>query len=450
MSKGDSIGLQKVNGNKGSNYSVEDGSPGPPYDPHAHRELANPTTDRETLIHILKGSLGTGILAMPNAFYNSGLIVGTIATFVIGFICTYCLHVLVRSQYELCKRKKVPILSYPETMRVALQQGPSCLKPFANISVPIVDGFLIIYQLGICVCYIMFVATSIKQVADIYATPLDVRIHMLIILVPLMLITYIRNLKLLAPFSQLANIITFIGIGITLYYIFDDLPAINSVPYVGVLRNFVLYMGTTLFALEAVGVILALENNMKTPKSFGGYTGVLNQGMVVIVILYVLVGFFGYVKYGSDALGSVTLNLPKTDILAQIVKLIFAVAIFVTYALQCYVPVDIVWNTYMKKHITSKELFWEYFLRTTAVLITFVLAVAVPRLELFISLFGAFCLSALGIAFPAIIEICVMWPDNLGTCYYILFRNFLLILFGIAGLLVGTYTSISDIITSFQ
>ncbi|NEU35855.1 hypothetical protein GN156_34940, partial [bacterium LRH843] len=82
--------------------------------------------------------------------------------------------------------------------------------------------------------------------------------------------------------------ITFIGIGITLYYIFDDLPPVNSVPYVGVLRNFVLYMGTTLFALEAVGVILALENNMKTPKSFGGYTGVLNQGMIVIVILYVL------------------------------------------------------------------------------------------------------------------------------------------------------------------
>ncbi|XP_039286786.1 proton-coupled amino acid transporter-like protein CG1139 [Nilaparvata lugens] len=104
----------------------------------------------------------------------------------------------------------------------------------------------------------------------------------------------------------------------------------------------------------------------------------------------------------------------------------------------------------MKKNISTKHLFWEYVLRTAAVLITFVLAVAVPRLELFISLFGAFCLSALGIAFPAIIEICVMWPDNLGTGYYILFRNFLLILFGIAGLLVGTYTSISDIITSFS
>lgn len=49
----------------------------------------------ETLIHMLKGSLGTGILAMPNAFYNSGLLIGTVGTLLIGILCTYCLHVLV-------------------------------------------------------------------------------------------------------------------------------------------------------------------------------------------------------------------------------------------------------------------------------------------------------------------------------------------------------------------
>lgn len=50
---------------------------------------------------------------------------------------------------------------------------------------------------------------------------------------------------------------------------------------------------------------------METPKSFGGYFGVLNRGMTVIVFLYVLVGFFGYIKYGDQSAGSVTLNLPE-------------------------------------------------------------------------------------------------------------------------------------------
>jgi len=52
---------------------------------------------------------------------------------------------------------------------------------------------------------------------------------------------------------------------------------------------------------------------MKTPASFGGATGVLNIGMTIITIMYVGMGFFGYVKYGEYSAGSVTLNLPNED-----------------------------------------------------------------------------------------------------------------------------------------
>lgn len=75
----------------------------------------------------------------------------------------------------------------------------------------IVDGFLIVYQLGVCCVYIVFVATNVKQIVDHYLVELDVKIHMVILLIPLILLICIRNLKLLAPFSQFANIITFIG-----------------------------------------------------------------------------------------------------------------------------------------------------------------------------------------------------------------------------------------------
>lgn len=53
---------------------------------------------------------------------------------------------------------------------------------------------------------------------------------------------------------------------------------------------------------------------MKTPQNFGGTCGVLNKGMTVIVILYVVVGLFGYIKYGAGAEGSITLNLPKKEV----------------------------------------------------------------------------------------------------------------------------------------
>lgn len=55
--------------------------------------------------------------------------------------------------------------------------------------------------------------------------------------------------------------------------------------------------------------ILPLENEMKTPKSFVGKFGVLNRAMISIIILYVGMGLFGYLQYGDQAEGSITLNL---------------------------------------------------------------------------------------------------------------------------------------------
>lgn len=60
--------------------------------------------------------------------------------------------------------------------------------------------------------------------------------------------------------------------------------------------------------------VLPLENNMKTPQDFGGWNGVLNTGMVIVTCLYTAVGFFGYLKYGENVKGSITLNLDPNDL----------------------------------------------------------------------------------------------------------------------------------------
>lgn len=84
------------------------------------------------------------------------------------------------------------------------------------------------------------------------------------------------------------------------------------------------------------------------------------------------------------------------------------------------------------------------------VCITVLLAVAIPNLELFISLFGALCLSSLGLAFPAIIELCTYWKDVSGfRKFFMVIKNMVICIVGIAGLFIGTYTSISEIIETF-
>ena len=65
---------------------------------------------------------------------------------------------------------------------------------------------------------------------------------------------------------------------------------------------------------------MPLENNMKTPASFLGVTGVLNKGMFVVVTLYSAFGFFGYLKFGDAIQGSITLNLESKERLVSKVE----------------------------------------------------------------------------------------------------------------------------------
>lgn len=44
----------------------------------------------------------------------------------------------------------------------------------------------------------------------------------------------------------------------------------------------------------------------------------------------------------------------------------------------------------------------------------------------------------------------MLWPDKLGKFNYILWKDIFLIIFGVAGLVIGTFTSVRDIVISFM
>nr|CAD7202516.1 unnamed protein product [Timema douglasi] len=462
------------------------------YNPFEHRKLSHPTSDMDTLIHLLKGSLGSGILAMPLAFYNSGLLFGVLATFVIGFICTYCVHVLVKCAHILCRRTQVPSLGFAEIAEAAFLAGPPAVQRLSGVASATINWFLGIDLLGCCCVYIVFVAKNLKQlyldqegglgtymvfvvihtygevtdqqnvsgdnsltesymaVVDFYTDDhWDLRIYMVLMMPVLIAINMVRNLKYLAPLSMIANLLIATGLAITFYYIFSDMPALETRPNFSTWHQLPLFFGTAIFALEGIGVVMPLENNMKTPTHFVGCPGVLNIGMFVVVTLYTSVGFFGYLKYGDETKGSITLNLPTEEVLAQSVKVMIAVAIFFTYALQFYVPMEIIWKA-VNHRFGAHKLTAEYIIRIVLVIATVGIAAAIPNLGPFISLVGAVCLSTLGIMFPAIIELVTFWEDpGLGRFNWVLWKNLAIILFGVLGFVTGTYSSIDEIVREF-
>jgi proton-coupled amino acid transporter len=58
---------------------------------------------------------------------------------------------------------------------------------------------------------------------------------------------------------------------------------------------------------------MPLENSMKNPDHFIGKLGILNIAMSIVVVLYGVIGFLGYIRFGDVVEGSVTLNLPNRE-----------------------------------------------------------------------------------------------------------------------------------------
>lgn len=172
-------------------------------------------------------------------------------------------------------------------------------------------GLLATYLGANCV-YIVFIATSFHDVIN-YAlkVDLDVRLYIAAVVVPCLVLGQIRQLKYLVPFSALANLFIVITFAITLYYMFNGPLEISKRPLFSSFSQLPLFLSTVIFSMEGIGVVMPVENAMKKPHHFLGCPGVLNSAMITIVLLYAIIGFFGYVRYDDLVEGSITMNLPK-------------------------------------------------------------------------------------------------------------------------------------------
>ncbi|XP_055538168.1 proton-coupled amino acid transporter-like protein pathetic isoform X1 [Wyeomyia smithii] len=416
------------------------------FDPFKERSLEHPTTDGETLTHLLKASLGTGILAMPIAFSYAGLVGGIFATVLTALICTHCAYVLVKCAHTLYHRTKCTAMTFAEVAEISLENGPEWGRRWSKFIPKCITYGLFVTYFGTCAVYTVIIATNFQQVIEHYTgSEMNLRVMIAMLLVPLILLSWIPNLKYLAPVSMVANVFMCVGLGITFYYLVTDMPALSERPMFVSLMSWPSFFAIVIFAMEAIGVVMPLENQMKTPQNFIGICGVLNQGMGGVTLIYILLGFLGYVRYGDQALGSITLNLPVEEIPAQAVKILIALAVYCTFGLQFYVCLDIAWIA-IKDNFTKRPTLVNYTMRTILVTAAVLLAVAVPTIGPFIGLIGAFFFSILGLLIPILIEMVTYWEQGFGKFNWVIWKNVLVFFFGLIALVFGSKGAIEDII----
>ena len=416
------------------------------------------SSNSATMMHIMKGNVGTGILAMPSAFKNAGLLVGTIGVPLMGLVAINCMHMLVQCQEVLCQKLGLPFLDYEEVAERSFSEGPERLRRFSKAMRRAAITFLFITQLGFCCAYSLFAAESLSEIVR-KSLKLDIGIQwFLFMLLPFMILAnQVKSLKNLSYFSSFANILQLSGLLFVFFSLIQGLPPISSVKTTASLSTVPLFFGTAIYAFEGIGIVLPIKKDMREPTSFGGIVGVLNTAMIIVATMYTGMGFFGYLKFGDAVTGNIALSLPP-GVANDVVRLMFAIAIFLSYPLQMYVPLNISWplieSHYHLQKETNQHRIVDFAFRSGMVIATFLVAGAVPKLDLFISLVGAFSSSCLALIFPPLFHLLVFWEDrdemSPSKFYAWIGKNAFITMFGILGFVTGTYCSMQQIFASFH
>ena len=270
-------------------------------------ENCHKTTNFESLMHLLKVSVGTGILGLPVAVMNAGIAVGPISLFIAAIITMHCMLILVESARELSKLSKRSSLDYGETAEECVRMvAPS----YARVGRYTVNVILCITQVGVCTVYILFVAKNVEQVLEqLHVVNLPVEVWILIMCPVLMLFSMIRRLSTLAYLSTCANILMAFAILSIFSYLIPNTGSPSKLPTFAGWSVFPLFFGVAVFAFEAIPVVLPLENQMREPEYF---PNVVKCGMTIVMVIYICMGTLGYLTCMESCEGSITLNLPGT------------------------------------------------------------------------------------------------------------------------------------------
>lgn len=201
--------------------------------------------------------------------------------------------------------------------------------------------------------------------------------------------------------------------------------------------------------MEGIGAVMPVENTMEKPQEFLGKPSVLLIAMVTVTVLYSVMGFLGYVRFGEKIQASITLNLPTDDWRAITGQILIGLAILFTFGLQFYIPMEILLKK-LENRIAKHRNGAEIGLRSGIMIIMGALAIAIPDLEPFIGLVGAVFFGSLGLFVPALIEIVYLQAnENFGPMNWKLYKNIFLMLFSVIAMFAGAFVSILHIVDSY-
>ncbi|RUS73790.1 hypothetical protein EGW08_018449 [Elysia chlorotica] len=206
-----------------------------------------------------------------------------------------------------------------------------------------------------------------------------------------------------------------------------------------------LFIGGAVFTVEGIAMILPIENRTRHPRDYTGPFGMVALATSTNVLLNLATGFYGYLAFGNSVSGNILVSLPSMWVY-RLVSIMYATMVFLTFNLQLYQPAESIY-AWLRRRVPSDfvEHHGNVATRTALVVLTFLFAALVPRVDLMMSLIGAFCAAFLVFVLPIVSELLLLHGEPGGVTWPIWVKDVFILMFGVTAFLTGTYTSVKDI-----
>lgn len=347
----------------------------------------------KTFFTLIKAFIGTGIMFLPKAFRNGGILFSSMLLIFISLVSCFCFKLLLdcRSRYGG---------GYGEL-------GASIVGPrFRSL----ILASIAISQLGFVCAGLIFTAENLWAFLDAVTegdrnlavgVPFLIAIQ-LVLLVPLALI---RNISKLGPVALIADL--FIMIGLVYIWYFDIWAlARNGIDESVKLFNpsdFTLTIGSAIFTFEGIGLILPIQSSMKKPHHF---SNLLYFVMFLITIIFTSVGAMCYATFGESTKIQVITNFPQDSPLVNAVQFLYSMAVLAGEPVQLFPAVRIIETSIFGERATGKKsaaIKWKKnALRTAVTAVCVGIAIAgATDLDKFVALIGSFACIPLVYIYPA-------------------------------------------------
>eukprot|EP00026_Physarum_polycephalum_P008404 Phypoly_transcript_08487.p1 GENE.Phypoly_transcript_08487~~Phypoly_transcript_08487.p1 ORF type:complete len:447 (-),score=42.29 Phypoly_transcript_08487:24-1364(-) len=382
-----------------------------------------------SVFNLCNSAIGAGILALPYAIHQAGLVLGMVSMLVMCLMLAFTNKILVWTN-----RLNPEARSYEKLVKAVFGHKTSILVTWS----------VILTTFGACTGFLVIIADILPPIVKLVISEPEwvssrVAVTLAVSAVGILPLASLKNFNSLRFSSTLAIVSVSFTVFVIMFRSARELPLTDAVKSELTYFNYGMGVFDALplisFAFGCHMQMIPIFNELKDNHQPRRANSVILSTSAVCLTLYSITAVFGYLQFPTTVEGNILKNFSDKDVLVNVARAILCFVIVCHYPPSnycCRAALDYLFIGNAKPS-TPRRLIWTFLIWGLAAITSFV----VPKIDVVFGLIGATANSLIVFIFPALFLI------HLTTVYdWEGIRSFPAYLIGVTILVIGIIISI--------